>query len=142
MFRYAGELKVSAEEMFNEIINTAIIEVENKIGKKITREDLLEGYKYKTKRRVGNDIVDATVVLKKPEVNRRFTTTYSFNDQHYEMNYIITPLDDYKIKLEYTQEDGKRMGGISQWFAERKMRNGFKQMEKYIIEKRRKTEGK
>ena len=132
-------MAVTPSECMETLIKIIIAEVEQKTGKKITREDILKGYKYVSKRRVGRKIVDAKVNVKKPDLNRLFMINYVIENNTIEMKYHITPIDDSHIKLEYTQQDSQGdFKGLAKFLTDLKMKKRLKSVEEYIIANRNK----
>ena len=136
MYKFSKELPISDAECFEALIEVSIAEIEHKTGKKVTRETIMSGYKYPSKKRYGRRIIDAKVHIKKPVLNRRFETSYSFENKTIEMTYVITPIDETHIKLEYIQDNGPdEIRGIAKFLTDRNMNKRFKGIAKYVLTK-------
>ena len=137
MYKFEKEMPISAKECFDALIDIAILEVERKTGKVITRDEVMKGYKYPSKRKVGRNIIDAKVHIKKPEPDHRFHTSYSFDNRTIEMDYLITALDDTHMKLVYTQDNGnEEIKGLQKFLMNRDMKKKCKGIAKYVLSKK------
>ncbi len=101
---YTGQMRITAHECYIALLEQSATEIRQKTGKKLTIEQLEKGYKYKSKRKVGREVKDATVHFKPTVKDRRIMVNYAMDTVHYEMLYEITPVTENRVKLLYQQK--------------------------------------
>jgi len=140
MLSYKKKLRVSAEEIYDLLVQQVIAEARQKGGKDFTVEDFNKGLKYKSSKKLSGKLEDASVSVKKPIENRKISFTYFIKGVTYDFSYNITPEEDGTCTLEYNQTSNPAQK--ENWFARlmnnRNSRAKFSSMEKYIIQNRNK----
>lgn len=135
---YKGTLNVTAHELYIALLEQSIAEIKQITGKELTIPELEKGYKYKAKKKIGNEVKDASVHFKKSEPDRRIHVTYSLEQYFYEMNYVLTPLSDSSVEFSYEQTmNNEKMNFIQKFLFENKMKRWMKALERVILDKRR-----
>ena len=74
-------------------------------GKDITLDDLKNGYKYKKRTKEGKKEVEATVHIKKPEINSLISINISYPNTRYSMVYRLEKIDEKHTLVRYSQVD-------------------------------------
>ena len=125
-------MKASITDAYNTILDSTIAEVGLYSGKKITAENLANGYKYHRRVKEKGRDVDVVVHIRKPQPLKNINIMSAYPDQSYELNYNFEKLDDKHTLITYEQINSrnkdKKAGPLFKWG----MRRRFKQMEKYI----------
>ena len=134
MYSYVIDMSISDEECFDTLVNLMINDIKDKTGEKISRSDLLKGYKYESLSKQGSQIVSSTVEIHKPVVNKNITTVYDFSNRKYKIVYDITPIDEGHCSLEYIQDDGQTTPkGLTKRMMDRNTKKRLLDIEAYAI---------
>ncbi len=144
MVELTTELKVSAHELYDAIIQQSIMEIKQKIGEDVPAEEIEKnGYKYKVTKKKGKEFYEASINIRKPIPDKLFTSSYNSPQGLYEMRYEIEALEEYLCRLHFTQKNGPKDEdkGFWNWYASRKMKSNFRKLADYIISQRNKKEG-
>lgn len=142
--KISTELNVSDKEFFDVMAESLKQEI-----KLATKKDLelKEGLKYKKKssqrKGIGSEI---TVHIKRFVPNKLYVATFNTVIDHTQITYKIEPLSDSKIKVIYEEDyenlSGKQVPAWKQKMAEKqsgkKAKKMFKEIEKYILDARKK----
>ncbi len=130
-------IKASAGEVYETLLDSALAEARTHTGKQLTREDLINGYKYHRKVRKGGQDQDVIVHIRKPVENRNIHIMTSYPRESFEMDYQLEEIDDKRTLIHYQQINSnakdKKTTLIFRWGMNRR----FVQMEKYITRARK-----
>ena len=139
---FKGTMNITPHECYLALMEQSVAEIKRKTGKDVTIEELEKGYKYKTKRKVGKDIKEASVSYSKPVVDRRITVHYMLENESYEMNYDIKKLAEDKVELTYSQlkKDEKPLSFLGKFIFEKKVKKWLRLIEKEMISRRNSME--
>ncbi|MBQ7222946.1 MAG: DUF3284 domain-containing protein [Erysipelotrichaceae bacterium] len=143
MVELTTELKVSAHELYNAIIQQSVMEIKQKTGEDVSAEEIEKnGYKYKVTKKRGKEFYEASINIRKPIADKLFTSSYNSPQGLYEMRYEIEALEEYLCQLHFTQKNGAKdeAKGFWNWYASRKMKSNFRKLADYIISQRDKEQ--
>lgn len=140
MLKYEKNLNVSKEEVYAFLLEQYQMTIKEATGKDVPLKELEKGYKYKTSKKVGKEVKEATVHIKKPEKYKKLSSTYNLQEKHYEMTYTITPVDNERITLTYEQITTPAIneGALSNLMLKRNCSKTFKIIEQTIQKRRNK----
>lgn len=99
------KIQATRKEIFDILIDSIIAECKMDCGKDITLDDLKNGYKYKKRTKEGKKEVEATVHIKKPEINSLISINISYPNTRYSMVYRLEKIDEKHTLVRYSQVD-------------------------------------
>lgn len=135
---YQTVLRVSDKELFYTIIDSALAEAFAATGKKVSYSDLKGGYKYKSRRQFGKKNEEIVTHIKQPIEHEKIQITVDRYHNHYNMVYQIKYLDKQLTEITYTETDKYKVKNFLQKHKfKRDMKKKMKQIESYIIQKRK-----
>jgi hypothetical protein len=136
MFVYTKEMHVSAHALYEYLMNLYAMEASANTGKKITKDQLAKGFKYKYKKENGKKSYEATVHIMAPVKNHLVKSSISGNGIHSEMSYLIEEKDPFSCTVSYTQDtSGVKEGGIASVRFRMDMKKRFNAIEKELTGK-------
>ena len=137
---YKGTVKLTPHECYTALMTQSIAEIKRKTGKELTVEELEKGYKYKVKKKVGNDVKDASVHFSRPDRDRRITVHYSLENSFYDMNYEFREIEPGKTEVTYSQimKNEKKLNFIEDLMFRSRVRRWLKLIEREMIKLRKK----
>ncbi|MGN1399831.1 MAG: DUF3284 domain-containing protein [Erysipelotrichaceae bacterium] len=132
------KIQASRKEIFDTLVNSMIAECKMDTGKDITFNDIKNGYKYKKRAKEGRKEVEATVHIKKPEINSRLSINVSYPNSRYLMTYQLDKIDDKHTLVRYSQIDSskEKEGLIMRLWFSFSMKRRIAKMGKFIKKNR------
>ncbi|MEE3488634.1 MAG: DUF3284 domain-containing protein [Bulleidia sp.] len=139
MAQYESDLKVSAEEMMDFLIQQSIAEIDAHTGKKPSEKNIEQGYRYTYHKKVhGSDCI-VTAHAKADREKMELKSEYDDRTIKAEMIYAIKALGENSCHVVYTQNTSQETSSfLAKHIFQKQMKKQFGRVEKYIIEHREK----
>lgn len=140
MIKYEGILKVTAHEFYETMLKQICADVNDKIKKDLTVEQISKGYKYRVTKTQGKKSVESTINVHAPVLDKKISVSNFSQNVLFTMTYEIEALEPELTKVTYIQEttNDKNEGKLTQWLLQRNTKKRFKAFEKYILSNRNK----
>ncbi len=137
MYVYKSKVKTSAHNVYDALLDTLVAEYEQKTGKKISREKMEQGIKYKQLKKEGKNFDTASIHIKKPTKDKLLLSTYSYKGTTYEMRYDIVAIDEESCEVTYTQSSNPEtnINSFQKFMTDRNMKDRFKKIVQYVKDK-------
>ncbi|MGO1368484.1 MAG: DUF3284 domain-containing protein [Senegalia sp. (in: firmicutes)] len=141
------DLQVSKEEFFDFLYNSVIKDVKESTGKDLSKEDIVEGFKYEKilKTRVG-ELGEIKISLVEFNLYKKYKARYESKQGENIIEYDVNSLSDEKIKVIYREKyiapdmikalNFKIANFFNKKKTMQKAKNLLKNIESYIINNR------
>lgn len=139
MISYECDLKVSAQQLFDFLVNQSAGEIEVRTGKKPSPKDLALGFRYHYRKKVRglNAAVSAEVKAEEPH---HLHSSYNDGMVKADMDYAITAVDDSHCHVVFSQtSDSEAKDGFSKMLFHSQMKKQFRRVEKYILKQEKES---
>ncbi len=132
------KIQATRKEIFDVLIDSIIAECKMDCGKDITFDDIKNGYKYKKRTKEGKKEVEATVHIKKPEINSLISINISYPNTRYSMVYRLEKIDEKHTLVRYSQLDStnEKEGLFTKFWFNITMKRRITKMGKFIKKNR------
>lgn len=94
---------VPAQDFYETLLQSVVIEVENSTCRKVNPYDLKEGYKFKKKVTDGKNTYELAVKIKSLKPNKEYTSLIERNGVSFEIKYSIETVNNKEIKVTLSQ---------------------------------------